>query len=355
MNELKKKYEQKKLNESILRLKKADFILNENNPSYHAKLLLEEINEKELEQATEVIEKLRKISKSPGAENLKVLKAGIDLAIKDINEYTGGGIKDRARGALASLFSKTNPSKNPILKGLGFSSALESGFSVLPQVLKNNIEDIETDENKQKPIIDLIKDDQKIQKAVVDSLKKAFVPKGAWNKVFSKIPFVVDNESLIIELLDATPEQLGSIAGILKSGTKAEEAQEIVQDAEETSKNAGTEETEQNPEQEKKRKTILIRTAKESGIKKEETIKRFLIKILGWKDGANNPNASIAIEALSSLATAEKIPENQLDGFVDGIAINKEAFKNEIEEKIKELEAKKEASRKKPENPKSKA
>jgi hypothetical protein len=215
---LKQVYQVRKLNEISKKVKKADYLLNENNPSYHARLLLEALDQDEYDKASKVIEKLQGLSDAAEKAGLKSLSDAMDKAVEEINKFTGGGITDRVKSKLASIFSKSAPAENPILKGLAFASSLEKGFGALPTILKNNIKDIN---NKKGQKISEILTDDKAKKAFSNIIQKAFIPEGTFGKVFGKIPYVADINVVVNEMLESTPEKLASVIKPATSGAKA--------------------------------------------------------------------------------------------------------------------------------------
>ena len=214
---LKQIYQNKKLIEISQKVKRADYVLNENNPNYHAKLLLEALDQDEYDKASKVIEKLQGLSGAAEKAGLKTLSDAMDKAVEEINKFTGGGITDRVKSKLASIFSKSAPSENPILKGLAFASSLEKGFGALPTILKNNIKDIN---NKKGQKISEILTDDKAKKAFTNILQKAFIPEGTFGKLFGKIPYVSDINVVVNEMLESTPEKLAAVIKPATSGAK---------------------------------------------------------------------------------------------------------------------------------------
>ena len=219
---LKEKNKQKRILEVQNKLKKIDNRLMESSVNFQVDLLLEALDENEYKEATEVIEKLKTLNDKAKEFKMENLATAIEVIIKNINEFTGGTALSRLGGKMSSLFSKT-PAKNPILAGLAMVGTLETGFKLIPTILKNNIPDIEKDAAKQKQtIMDLIKDDKKLEKNVNDNLAKAFVPTGTFGKLFGKMPGL-DMKLFMIDILGVTPEQLGVVSKILDTGAKVAE------------------------------------------------------------------------------------------------------------------------------------
>lgn len=341
---LKENYSNKKLSEIKTKAGKADALLNENNVDYHVRLLIEALDENEYKEATEVIEKLQKINDAAKSAGMDLLSGAINTIVKEINSFTGGGGLTRFKGRLSSLFSKT-PAKNPILAGLAMVGTLEAGFKVLPTVLKNNIPDIETNKEKQNmPLEDLIKDDDKLKKNVESTLVKAFVPTGTFGKIFGKVPGI-DTQKLVVDLLGATPAGLGEISKILAGGTSVADIDPNLANPKEAGSGETTGKeatTELSPKEQKAQLVAVQNAAKDAGITEEETVTRFLSNVMGWKEGIKHPYSDTALQVLKDYAyNKAKIAKGQLDGFVDGIAIDQEKVKSEIDTLVKSAEEKK--------------
>jgi len=339
---LKEKYSSKKLDELSTKVRNAELALTEGNKDSHAKLLIEALDEDEYKKATEVIEKLKKLKDAAKDAEMDLLFGAIDAIIKEINKYTGGGDLARLGGKISSLFSKT-PAKNPILAGLAMAEVLEKGFELLPTILKNNISDIETNKEKQKMSLDdAVKDDEALKKNILTNLEKAFVPSGKFGKVFGKIPGI-DNKKLITDLMSATPEKLMGFKKLLEAGPQVDDLPVELTNPKEAGAAvaAGKEGEKQTPEQEKQNVVLVQTAAKKAGIKEEETVTRFLINMMGFKEGIKHPYADTAIEVLKAYATGAKVADGQLDGFVDGLAIDKNKVVKDIKDRITAAEKEK--------------
>jgi hypothetical protein len=330
---LKQHYQNKKITEVKSKLKLIDETLK-SSEEYQVAILLEALDADEYKQATEVIEKLQKINDAAKKANMNLLSGAIDNIVKEINSFTGGGLRSRLKSNISSLFSLT-PSKNPILAGLAMVASLESGFKILPTILKNNIPDIEKDKEKQKMTLeDLAKDDQKLKNNIEKTLVKAFVPAGAFGKIFGKIPGV-DTANLIADLFLATPIQLGEISKILDSGTKVADIDPNLanpQAAGSTSA-SGKETSKPAPEQEKKNIQITQDAAKKAGISDSKALLS-LFDELGFKLGTFEGN--LIVPELQKLQRKFNIPEDQTDGFIRGLMVDFEKdFKVKLQDQIK--------------------
>lgn len=346
---LKEKNKQKRILEVQNKLKKIDNRLMESSVNFQVDLLLEALDENEYKEATEVIEKLKTLNDKAKEFKMENLATAIEVIIKNINEFTGGTALSRLGGKMSSLFSKT-PAKNPILAGLAMVGTLETGFKLIPTILKNNIPDIEKDAAKQKQtIMDLIKDDKKLEKNVNDNLAKAFVPTGTFGKLFGKMPGL-DMKLFMIDILGVTPEQLGVVSKILDTGAKVAEIDPKLADPKEAGGEAGGEAAGKSKtptaQQQKQQIAAVATAAKDAGITEEETVVRFLSNVMGFKDGIKNPYADTAIQVLKDFAyNKSKIAKGQLDGFVDGLAIDQNMVKKQITDLIKIADEKKKEKR----------
>lgn len=339
---LKEAYQQKKITEVTNKLKLVDKKLIESDVDYQVALLFEALDEKEFQEAAEAIEKLRKIgdvAKSSGMD--ATLSPGIEKAINAINQFTGGDSLSRLGAKASSLFSKS-PAKNPILGGLAIASALEAGFKMLPDILKNNINNLNDSENLKKPIEDIVTD-EKIKNAIINNVVKAFVPKGIFGKVFGNVAGLgLDPKTLAADILSATPEQLGVVIKTVESGTTTDQIDPNLANPEE----AGTSEDEEptaeeienpSPEQQKKNTQATQDAAKKAGISNGKALLS-LFDELGYKLGSFE--GSLVVPELQKLQRKFNIPDNQTDGFTRGLMVDFEKdFKANLVSQIeKEIE-----------------
>lgn len=344
MKTLKENYKTKKLNELKSKVKKAEIVFIENRPDYHATILLEALDADEYKKATEVIEKLRNVSKAAESIGLKILPGAIENCVKDINEFTGGGTLSRIGDRLASLFSKSAPEKNPILRGLSFVSALEAGFKVLPDILKNNIKDM--DKKMDDAIVLSTKDDPKVQKTISDTLIKSFVPSGTFGKISKKIPYVENAKQMVFEIIKLTPNEINKLYEPIKSGPKTDEIDATITDkeanaeaAKEIKKDSGKEgEAGSGKAQTGKTRTILVKAtqdaAKKAGISNGKALMA-LMKKMGYEVGSYE--ATLVMPALQELMAEKNIDDEQTDGFIRGLMTDFEKeFKNDVDKKIQD-------------------
>jgi hypothetical protein len=332
---LKQHYQNKKITEVKSKLKLIDETLK-SSEEYQVAILLEALDADEYKQATEVIEKLQKISDTAKNAGMDLLTGAIDQIVKQINEFTGGGGLTRFKGNIASLFSKT-PAKNPILAGLAMVGALEAGFKILPTILKNNIKDIEKDNEKQgMKLIELIQDDDKLKKNVENSLTKAFIPAGTFGKVFGKIPGI-DTNKLVQDLFNATPVQLGEISKVLNSGTTVADVDPKLASPEEAGGEAPSQDKQSGGEPSKQQQQQNIKitqaAAQKAGISNGKALLS-LFDELGFKLGTFEGN--LVVPELQKLQRKFNIPDDQTDGFIRGLMVDFEKdFKVKLQDQIK--------------------
>lgn len=300
--------------------------LLEEKKDHNNLLLLEAL--KDYDQVTNAVQSLQAFKNSLGGSTPSIT-AAIDNAAKEINKYSGGNflerIKDKAKAG--DLF-KTNPLKNPIVAGLKLVDILKSGFSQIPDILSNNLGEELLKNNPNSTIEAIIPDDNK---NIVDLITKSFQPAG----LFKSIPFALDAKTLTADVIDGV-----KISDILKLKQVADGTEKVTDPAviQQTEPENSKEKTSQSSEQQKIAVVAAQKAAKEAGISEADTIERFL-NVVGLEGGSKNPNASIAIQSLKDKALAAKVAPGQLDGFVDGISIDKNQFikliNKAIETKIK--------------------
>ena len=329
---LKEKNKQKRILEVQNKLKKIDNRLMESSVNFQVDLLLEALDENEYKEATEVIEKLKALNDKAKEFKMQNLASAIEIIIKNINEFTGGTALSRLGGKMSSLFSKT-PAKNPILAGLAMVGTLETGFKLIPTILKNNIPDIEKDAAKQKQtIMDLIKDDKKLEKNVNDNLAKAFVPTGTFGKLFGKMPGL-DMKNFMLDILGVTPEQLGVVSKILDTGAKVAEIDpKLANPKEAGAATDGKKPGEASPEQKQKNIKATQDEAKKAGISDGKALIA-LFDELGYKK--DSFQASLVLPQLQVLQARLNIADDQTDGFVRGLMVDFEKdFKAKLQNQI---------------------
>ena len=192
----------------------------------YAEILLEALDPEELKKATSTLSKLREL-KAAG-KNMPALVAAIDEAVNEINEFMGGGVGSLLKRGLGAISKKFDikAGENPILKGLSFLNALESGFSKLPDILKNVIADYKEDDDKSP--VDQAPDDA-AKKTLAAQAKNAFSPSdGIFSKIaslFGKgIPYVSSSEDLVTDVLKAPAKEVTEVIKAASSGTSTSDA-----------------------------------------------------------------------------------------------------------------------------------
>ena len=322
---LKQKYETKKINETIKKAKKADLLLRE------------AIDEKEAEQASKIIEKLSSIRNAAKNANIQSLVDAAEAAASDINQFTGGAPLTRlAKIFKSKIFTTTKPADNPILKSLSLVGALENGFKLLPKILKNNGIDLSNAGDKKLSELgpeapegvpaSKTKPGKQLA-AIKNNLKALFSTPTAFAEISRSVPYVKDMGILANEIY-------GSKASALLDLQKAAIAEpllsEVPQPKEMLKPATGSE------------------TDKEAAPKSPEEKKQVLVALqsAAQEAGIESPQGAIAVKALKKVAEDNNVEDNQLDGFIDGISIDKEKVKTDINDLIKAYE---DAQRKKEE------
>jgi hypothetical protein len=204
-------------------VKKADKRLIYENRQ--ANLLLEAMDEQDLQKASAIIDKFRKMK----GKGIKSIDVAIDKAETQLNKYTGGGPLTQAWTKLKGVLGLDNP----LVKFMTLANALEVGFRQLPTIIKNNIGEL-TAENQDKTLASIITDPAK-QKIVIDNMLKALSPKGFFS-AFKKIPFV-DKQALVQELMNVP---IKTIISVIKQGNSGPSSNDIAADIKDTAMKGGT-------------------------------------------------------------------------------------------------------------------
>lgn len=205
-NTLKNRHFSRQINE---RLTKADQRLMLENS--RARLLIEAMDEQDLQKASAIIEKLRKMK----GKGVAALDSAIETAETQLNKYTGGGPLTKGWSKLKSMMGFDNP----LVKFMTFANALEQGFRQMPTILKNNI-DVDLSQNLDKKLIELVSDPDK-QKTLVDNMLKALSPKGFFG-AFKKVPYV-DKEQLVQGLLNIPVKNFAALTQLINSGPNTQQ------------------------------------------------------------------------------------------------------------------------------------
>lgn len=240
MTTLKENYKTRKM------IKKINYVdsqlISENNAS---RLIMEAMDEDTLQKATSVIDKLNKLKDV--TKDSQAIQSAINDAIKSVNKYTGGG-------SIASLFNKIGEKitgSNPLIKSLVLIQCFESGYKMLPNIVKNTGVDLSSaqDSDSITSVIQgsetQVKTQEGSEKLALckKNLLKAFTPSGIFG-AFKKMPFG-DAEQVVNEILLMSLQNIKQQIAVMKSGTTVEEvgkdiAQAVKNDPEATGINAST-------------------------------------------------------------------------------------------------------------------
>lgn len=197
-----------------------------------ANLLIEAMNTNDLQQATQIIDKLRSMK----GKGLSSLDSAIDAAQTELNKYTGGGVISKAWTKLKSVVGF----KNPLVKFMIFANALENGFRLMPQILKNNIEGV--DLNAEQTLGELINFDDEKRKTLASNFLKALSPKGIYSAL-KKVPYV-NRESLVNDLFNVP---LKNLANVIKTNATGPSTQQIASDLQDYAKQSDATTQPQSP------------------------------------------------------------------------------------------------------------
>ncbi|MFA6050910.1 MAG: hypothetical protein WC761_07020 [Candidatus Paceibacterota bacterium] len=195
-----------------------------------ANLIIEAMDEKDLDQASQIIDKLRSMK----GKGLDALDRGIEQAESELNKYTAGGPISKAWSKMKGKMGIDNP----LVKVMTMANALEQGFKQLPMILKNVVgsqEDLY--KNSGKSIAELVPDETK-QKIILKNIMKALSPSGVFG-AFKKIPYV-DMSALAPALLAV---EIGDLAPLIKTITSGPSTQRIADDIKDTATAGGEAET----------------------------------------------------------------------------------------------------------------
>jgi hypothetical protein len=179
-------------------------------------LIVEAMDENDLKQASNVIDKLRTLQ----GKDIGSLDAAIDKAIAEINKYTGGGPLTKAWTKIKGKFGVDNP----LVKIMTFANALEMGFKQIPTIIKNNVGEVKP-EMVDKTLLDVITD-EKAKNVATQNILKALSPSGLFG-AFKKVPYVDDMKVLVQDLM-TTP--LKNLNAVIKQGVSGAQTSDIAQD-----------------------------------------------------------------------------------------------------------------------------
>lgn len=203
---LETRYRSRQVNERLQRADKRLIIENR-----RAQLLIEAMNDQDLQKASTIIDKLRKIK----GKGVKTLDGAIGEAETQLNKYTGGGPLDKAWSKLKGIVGFDNP----LVKFMTFSNALENGFRQMPTIIKNNV-DADLNANLDKTLAQLVPDPDK-QKVVTDNMLKALSPRGFFG-AFKKIPYV-DKQALVQDLMNIPLKVFADVTRAVNQGPNSDQ------------------------------------------------------------------------------------------------------------------------------------
>lgn len=154
MKTLKQQYKQKLfINELSERLSKADeklqLVIEENKK---IDLILEDFNQEQMKQATDLLKKLKSINFS----NLEILTKARDAAINDVTAALSGSEEKGLIRKIVTLF--TNKKENPLIDAIAFTDAIQNFFSSFSQYA-NSIAGSETEKTVSELITGKTKDE----------------------------------------------------------------------------------------------------------------------------------------------------------------------------------------------------
>jgi len=167
------------------------------------KLIIEAMEDDDFKKATVVIEKLKALKAK--CQNLPTLSSAIDEMVKDVNKYTGGGLLAKAAAKIKGGLGMDNP----IVKMSVMANALQSGFKLLPQILKNNLDADEMKNNPDKSIEDLLADKPDELATIKKNIYKAFTAKGVLGRQ-KGIPYIKQDQ-LIADMMSAKVSELRDV------------------------------------------------------------------------------------------------------------------------------------------------
>lgn len=209
---LKTRYAARRLNKLQEVAKKADSVLVIEAKT--SKLILEAMDEQDLQKASQIIDKMRKIKNVDGFK--ASLDHAIDQAEAELNKFTSGGSLAKAWSTLKTKVGVDNP----LVKTMTFINALEQGIKQLPRILKNGLGDIDLNANKEKKIAELITDEER-QKILVNNMIKALSPSGVF-RPFKKIPYM-DKQTLVADLLQTPLKHIDELIKLVSQGANTTE------------------------------------------------------------------------------------------------------------------------------------
>lgn len=202
----------------------------------HANLILEALSKdyKKVEPLLKKLSLIAKFAQEAGVSSLSSAVSGLSIELNQFKKQEktddAGAVKQDLLNKITGWFG-AKVDTNPFLKGLTLLDALETGFSVLQDVAKNNIEGYDLGGGS---ISAQVKNDKTL-KRIKKILKKAFAPSGVFSAIKSlfgaesRLPYVKNEEEFIEQLITKpNAQQLSSLTTAVVSGPKADDVTSVV-------------------------------------------------------------------------------------------------------------------------------
>lgn len=256
-NTLKERHVSRRLKSLGNRLVEADQrILHERQVERRLIVLVEAMSEEDLTKVSGVIDKLRAVQ--AGAQASGALGDVIDRALMDLQKITGG--EETLGQKFLSLISQGDNAK-VFKNAMGLVSALETGFRLMPQLLKNMIGPVKGGSDQAgKTVADLLMGegllrergeaelgDPRIEtkpvtgaeadktskgsdkmELLVKNISKAMKPSKWWGLASGKIPYIDDPDALVTDILNSVP--VGNLMQVVQTISSGPQASNLAQD-----------------------------------------------------------------------------------------------------------------------------
>lgn len=217
-------------------------------------VLIEAMDEDDLKKVSAIINKLRSVGQRAQASS--ALKQVIDKALIDLQRVTGG---DQSLGQRALSAIGRGDNKKIFKNTMALVSALETGFRLMPQLLKNmlgplqsksdaakktvatllmgegilreapndNTPDITAEPIKGEEQVDTEKGAKNLE-LVRKNIVKAMKPSKWWGLSSGEIPYVDDPDGLVTDILNSVP--VGELMQIVRTMTSGPQAANLAKD-----------------------------------------------------------------------------------------------------------------------------
>ncbi len=111
-------------------------------------------------------------------------------------------------------------------------NSLESAFKLLPNILKNNIE--EYDEDSEKSPLDQAGSDPRVSDTLKSSLAKAMTPQGVYSKLAQffgggDVPYVKSVDALVSSILSSKAKEVKALTDAVLGGPRTDDLSNAVQ------------------------------------------------------------------------------------------------------------------------------